>query len=129
MKVAIIMGSNSDWPVLEAAEKTLKDFGVEVEVVVASAHRTPDVVQNFAAGARDRGVEVIMQQLVPQLIWAVLSRRSPLFLSSAFLSMLLRWAAWMLCSALYRCPPAFLLLLWLSTALRMQRCSLLKFFR
>lgn len=60
MKVAIIMGSNSDWPVLEPAEKTLKDFGVEVEVVVASAHRTPDVVHEFAAGARDRGVEVII---------------------------------------------------------------------
>ena len=59
MKVAIIMGSNSDWPVLEAAEKTLKEFGVETEVVV-SAHRTPDVVQNFAKGARDRGVEVII---------------------------------------------------------------------
>ena len=41
MKVAIIMGSNSDWPILEPAEKTLKEFGVEVEVVVASAHRTP----------------------------------------------------------------------------------------
>ena len=38
MKVAIIMGSNSDWPILEPAEKTLKEFGVEVEVVVASAH-------------------------------------------------------------------------------------------
>ena len=60
MKVAIIMGSNSDWPILEPAEKTLKDFGVEVEVVVASAHRTPDVVHEFAAGARDRGVEVII---------------------------------------------------------------------
>lgn len=60
MKVAIIMGSNSDWPVLEAAEKTLKEFGVETEVVVASAHRTPDVVQNFAKGARDRGVEVLI---------------------------------------------------------------------
>ena len=60
MKVAIIMGSNSDWPVLEAAEKTLKEFGVETEVVVASAHRTPDVVQNFAKCARDRGVEVII---------------------------------------------------------------------
>ena len=35
MKVAIIMGSNSDWPILEPAEKTLKEFGVEVEVVVA----------------------------------------------------------------------------------------------
>ena len=60
MKVAIIMGSNSDWPVLEPAEKVLKDFGVEVEVVVASAHRTPELVKEFAAGARDRGVEAII---------------------------------------------------------------------
>lgn len=60
MKVAIIMGSNSDWPVLEPAEKTLKSFGVEVEVVVASAHRTPEMVHEFAAGARERGVEVII---------------------------------------------------------------------
>lgn len=60
MKVAIIMGSNSDWPILEPAEKTLKEFGVEVEVVVASAHRTPNLVHEFAAGARDRGVEVII---------------------------------------------------------------------
>ena len=60
MKVAIIMGSNSDWPVLEPAEKTLKEFGVEVEVVVASAHRTPDKVHAFAAEARERGVETII---------------------------------------------------------------------
>lgn len=60
MKVAIIMGSNSDWPVLEPADKVLKDFGVEVEVVVASAHRTPELVKEFAAGARDRGVEAII---------------------------------------------------------------------
>jgi len=58
MKVAIIMGSNSDWPILEPAEKTLKEFGVEV--IVASAHRTPDVVHEFAAGARNRGVEAII---------------------------------------------------------------------
>lgn len=60
MKVAIIMGSNSDWPILEPAEKTLQGFGIEVEVVVASAHRTPDLVHEFAAGARARGVEVII---------------------------------------------------------------------
>ena len=60
MKVAIIMGSNSDWPVLEPAEKTLKEFGVEVEVQVASAHRTPDLVQHFAANAEERGVDVII---------------------------------------------------------------------
>ena len=60
MKVAIIMGSNADWPVLEPAEKPLKEFGVEVEVVVASAHRTPELAKEFAAGARDRGVEAII---------------------------------------------------------------------
>ena len=47
MKVAIIMGSNSDWPILEPAEKTLKEFGVEVEVIVASAHRTPEWYMNL----------------------------------------------------------------------------------
>lgn len=60
MKVAMIMGSNSDWPVLEPAEKVLKEFGIEVEVVVASAHRTPELVKEFASGARDRGVEAII---------------------------------------------------------------------
>ncbi len=60
MKVAIIMGSNSDWPKLEAAEKVLKEFGIETEVQVASAHRTPELVKAFAEGARDRGVEAII---------------------------------------------------------------------
>lgn len=60
MKVAIIMGSNSDWPVLEPAEKILKEFGVEVEVIVASAHRTPELVFEFANNARKDGVEVII---------------------------------------------------------------------
>lgn len=60
MKVAIIMGSNSDWPILKPAEQVLRTYGVEVEVVVASAHRTPDLVHEFAATARARGVEVII---------------------------------------------------------------------
>lgn len=60
MKVAIVMGSNSDWPILEPAEKILKEFGVEVEIIVASAHRTPDKVHEFASKARERGVEVII---------------------------------------------------------------------
>ncbi|MBQ6296121.1 MAG: 5-(carboxyamino)imidazole ribonucleotide mutase [Selenomonadaceae bacterium] len=47
MKVAIIMGSDSDWKVLKVAVDTLKNFGVEVEVVVASAHRTPKKVHDF----------------------------------------------------------------------------------
>ena len=47
MKVAIIMGSDSDWGVMKAAVDTLKNFGVEVEVTVASAHRTPQKVHDF----------------------------------------------------------------------------------
>ncbi|MDF2633591.1 MAG: phosphoribosylaminoimidazole carboxylase, catalytic subunit [Pelosinus sp.] len=60
MKVAIIMGSDSDWSVVQPAVDVLTDFGVTTEVVVASAHRTPDKVHEFAAGARERGVEVII---------------------------------------------------------------------
>lgn len=60
MKVAIIMGSNSDWPKLKPAYDCLQEFGVETEVVVASAHRTPDAVKEFAQGARDRGISVII---------------------------------------------------------------------
>ena len=67
MKVAIIMGSNSDWPILEPAEKTLKEFGVEVEVIVASAHRTPDVVHEFAAGARNEKLKNKMERLPDML--------------------------------------------------------------
>jgi len=47
MKVAIIMGSDSDWSVMKAAVDTLKNFGVDVELTVASAHRTPAKVHDF----------------------------------------------------------------------------------
>lgn len=47
MKVAIIMGSDSDWAVMKAAVDTLKSFGVEVDLTVASAHRTPQKVYDF----------------------------------------------------------------------------------
>jgi 5-(carboxyamino)imidazole ribonucleotide mutase len=60
LKVAIIMGSDSDWPILEPAMETLKYFGITMEVVVASAHRTPDKVHSFAATAKERGVQVII---------------------------------------------------------------------
>ena len=60
MKVAVIMGSDSDLPVLQPALDTLKEFNVECEVVIASAHRTPGKVHDFAANARARGVQVII---------------------------------------------------------------------
>ena len=59
-KVAVLMGSKSDFPVVKPAVKVLKDFGVEAEVRVISAHRTPDEAHEFASGAKRRGVEVII---------------------------------------------------------------------
>lgn len=60
MKVAIIMGSDSDWPILETAEVELLKAGIEVEVLVASAHRTPNLVHEFTVQARANGVQVII---------------------------------------------------------------------
>lgn len=60
MKVAIIMGSDSDLPVMEPALSALAGYGIEVEVLVASAHRTPDKVHTFAETAAARGVKVII---------------------------------------------------------------------
>lgn len=60
MKVAIIMGSDSDWSKMEAAEQELVKAGVEVDVLVASAHRTPNLVHEFVANARTNGIEVII---------------------------------------------------------------------
>jgi 5-(carboxyamino)imidazole ribonucleotide mutase len=58
--VGILMGSDSDWPVMQAAARILKDFGVPYEARVLSAHRTPDVAIDYAAGARDRGMRCII---------------------------------------------------------------------
>ena len=51
MKVAIIIGSDSDWPVMKSAVDTLKSFDVEVQVTVASAHRTPQKVHDFVTNS------------------------------------------------------------------------------
>lgn len=60
MKVAIIMGSDSDWPILKPAYELLKQFDIEVEVAVASAHRTPAKVKEIVATAPERGVNVFI---------------------------------------------------------------------
>ncbi len=59
-KIGIIMGSDSDLPKLEGAIVTLKEFGVEFEVKVASAHRTPAQVLEWTTTAEERGIEVII---------------------------------------------------------------------
>jgi 5-(carboxyamino)imidazole ribonucleotide mutase len=58
--VGIIMGSTSDWETLKPASETLEKLGVPHEVRVVSAHRTPDLLFEYAASARDRGLEVLI---------------------------------------------------------------------
>ena len=60
MKAAIIMGSDSDWPILKPAVDILKSFGIEAEVVVASAHRTPGKVRDFVLAAPEKGISVFI---------------------------------------------------------------------
>lgn len=59
-KVAVVMGSDSDYPVLEECIKLLKEFGVEVEATVCSAHRTPDRAAALAKEAESKGIDVII---------------------------------------------------------------------
>ena len=58
--VGIVMGSDSDWPVMQAAAAMLKEFGVPFEAKVVSAHRTPDVLFEYAASAQARGLRAII---------------------------------------------------------------------
>lgn len=59
-KIGIIMGSTSDYEVMKDACKILDDFGVEYEKRVVSAHRTPDLMYEYAHTARERGIKVII---------------------------------------------------------------------
>jgi 5-(carboxyamino)imidazole ribonucleotide mutase len=58
--VAIIMGSQSDWPTLKHASETLDELGVGHEALIVSAHRTPDRLYAFAKSARDQGFKVVI---------------------------------------------------------------------
>ncbi len=59
-KVAVVMGSDSDFPTLKGCIKILKEFGVNVEIMVCSAHRTPDKASEFAKNAEKNGIDVII---------------------------------------------------------------------
>ncbi|ASA55848.1 5-(carboxyamino)imidazole ribonucleotide mutase [Vibrio gazogenes] len=60
MKVGIIMGSKSDWPTMKLAAEMLEQFGVEYETKVVSAHRTPQLLADYASQAKARGLKVII---------------------------------------------------------------------
>lgn len=59
-QVSIIMGSTSDWPVMEKAAKQLNEFQIPFEVHALSAHRTPEKVEEFASHAQENGIKVII---------------------------------------------------------------------
>ncbi|MCE5269305.1 MAG: 5-(carboxyamino)imidazole ribonucleotide mutase [Planctomycetaceae bacterium] len=58
--VGIVMGSDSDWPKIKAVAAALEEFGVTYEVRVMSAHRTPEIVREYATTAIDRGLKVLV---------------------------------------------------------------------
>jgi len=58
--IGIVMGSDSDWPVMADAATVLAEFGIAHEIEVVSAHRTPDRMMQYGRGARDRGLRVII---------------------------------------------------------------------
>ncbi|HHF2882782.1 TPA: 5-(carboxyamino)imidazole ribonucleotide mutase [Vibrio diabolicus] len=60
MKVGIIMGSKSDWPTMKLAADMLDQFGVPYETKVVSAHRTPQLLTDYASSAKERGIKVII---------------------------------------------------------------------
>ena len=60
IKVGLVMGSNSDWPVMQKAAEQLEAFGIAYEAKVVSAHRTPDLLFEYAATARERGLACII---------------------------------------------------------------------
>ncbi len=60
MSVGVVMGSTSDWPTMRAAVDVLEEFGVPHEVGVVSAHRTPDLLFDYASGAAARGLRAVI---------------------------------------------------------------------
>jgi 5-(carboxyamino)imidazole ribonucleotide mutase len=60
IKVGIIMGSKSDWPIMQEAQKILAEFGIATEADVVSAHRTPEKMVAYAKNAANRGLQVII---------------------------------------------------------------------
>ena len=59
-KVAIVMGSQSDWPTMQCAAEVLEELGVATDIRIVSAHRTPDRMVAFARAAEDEGIAVII---------------------------------------------------------------------
>ena len=58
--ISVVMGSDSDWPIMKLATEMLETFGIKYESKVVSAHRTPDIMYEYAENAKDRGIKCII---------------------------------------------------------------------
>jgi phosphoribosylamine---glycine ligase len=59
-KIAIVLGSDSDMPVIQDMIKILKDFGIEHELTISSAHRSPERTQRYAVALEERGIQIVI---------------------------------------------------------------------
>ena len=105
-KVAIIMGSDSDWPVVKSACGVLKDFDVPFEAHILSAHRTPEAAAAFAKSARANGYGVILcaAGMAAHLAGAFAANTTLPVVGIPMKSV--PWTVWMLCLLPCRCLPA-----------------------
>ena len=58
--ISVVMGSDSDWPIMKLATEVLEEFGIKYESKVVSAHRTPDIMYEYAENAKNRGIKCII---------------------------------------------------------------------
>ena len=58
--IGVVMGSDSDWPIMKLATEVLEEFGIKYESKVVSAHRTPDIMYEYAESAKKRGIKCII---------------------------------------------------------------------
>ena len=72
--VGVIMGSTSDWPTMQAATEILAQFDIPFEARVVSAHRTPDLMADYARTAASRGLRAIMEEVLLDVMYDIPSR-------------------------------------------------------
>ena len=111
-KVAIIMGSDSDWPVVQGACAQLKEWGVPYEARIMSAHRTPAQAAEFAGSARKNGFGVIIcaAGMAAHLAGAVAANTTLPVIGIPMGEA--PWTGWTLYCPPFRCPPASLWRRW-----------------
>ena len=116
-KVGIVMGSDSDMPVMSKAAAMLEKLGVDYEMTIISAHREPDVFFEYAKSAEEKGFKVI-------IAGAGMAAHLPGMCAAIFP---LLWEAEIPCTRSYRCRPASRWQPWQSTEEPMQRFSQRRF--